>query len=413
MDITRYKSKGFMPFCIEEIKLAYNHNVSEQDIHTYMNDLDYDNLQLRQIRLGLEQRLDVSVYARSSMPSKEMEEIRLRLLQEKANINHEEEKEKKLAKEKVKVEVNKQKLKNTISLFRIILILLAIGAMVVIFIAFRYLYNLYNQDLYINFKSNEITLEYDDSFIAENYVDSHSEGNNIMFIYPSFVIDKLGEYIVTYQISNGLKSIKQDLKVKIVDNTKPTIKLKTDEIKLIRDVDDFIGEDYIESYSDNYDSDPVISVDELDWSLEEQVIEYSVIDSSNNSSKASLKVLIEDKPKPKPVVTNTNSNNTSNSNDSVVDTNRHEQSTPPVENKPKPEQSSSGSSTVSCHNVTVKLNSDPHAAAYSTFDGVSGDAAVSLQYPELNTSVPGTYPVTYINTNTGQVLATAYVTVSE
>ena len=93
--------------------------------------------------------------------------------------------------------------------------------MVVIFIAFRYLYNLYNQDLYIKFKSDEITLEYDDSFIAENYVDSHSEGNNIMLIYPSFVIDKLGEYVVTYQISNGLKSIKQDLKVKIVDNTKP------------------------------------------------------------------------------------------------------------------------------------------------------------------------------------------------
>lgn len=414
MDIARYKSKGFMPFCIEEIKLAYSNGISEQDIHTFMNNLDYDNLQLRQIRLGLEQGLDVSVYARSSMPSKEMEEIRLRLLQEKSNINQEEEKERKLAKEQIKVEVNKQKLKNTISLFGVILILLLIGVAIIIFIVFRHLYNLYNQDLTIKFNTKEVVLEYGESFIPEEYIESCSEGNNIMLIYPSLVIDEIGEYKATYQISNGLKSVKQDLNVRIVDNTKPIIKLKSDEIKLIRDVDEFDSKEYIESYLDNYDENPIIEVDEIDWSLDEQEIKYTIKDSSGNITSASLKVFIEDKPKPKPTVTNTSNNNTSNSQNSVVDTPRQEQNTPTVNDNPKSEQTpQSTGASVSCHNVTVKLNSDPHAAAYSTFDGVSGDAAVSLQYPELNTSVPGTYPVTYINTNTGQVLATAYVTVSE
>ena len=66
-----------------------------------------------------------------------------------------------------------------------------------------------------------------------------------------------------------------------------------------------------------------------------------------------------------------------------------------------------------CHNVTVKIGTDPGTAAYSTYDGLSGDITISIQFPELNTSSPGTYPVYYIDTATGDTMAVAYVTVVE
>ena len=78
MELNDYKKKGFLPFCIEEIKLAYKAGIDPKLIEKYMNDRDFDNMQLRQIRLGLEGNLDVSAYARTSMPSDEMEQIRLR-----------------------------------------------------------------------------------------------------------------------------------------------------------------------------------------------------------------------------------------------------------------------------------------------------------------------------------------------
>jgi hypothetical protein len=63
--------------------------------------------------------------------------------------------------------------------------------------------------------------------------------------------------------------------------------------------------------------------------------------------------------------------------------------------------------------VSVPLGTDPGTAAYMTYDGLYGNISVSIQYPELNTSSPGIYPVYYINQSTGETIAVAYVTVSE
>ena len=53
MDISDFKRKGYLPFCIEEIRLAFNSGIDPKLIEQYMNDTAFDNLQLRQIRLGL------------------------------------------------------------------------------------------------------------------------------------------------------------------------------------------------------------------------------------------------------------------------------------------------------------------------------------------------------------------------
>ena len=126
MERNEYRKKGYLPFCIEEIKTAERNGVSSEQIEQFMNNPRYDNLQLKQIRLGLQSGIDVSSYARLNIPADEMEVLRIHLLKEKENRDEEAENEKKLANEKVRTEVNKQKLGNTITVFRIIFIIAGI-----------------------------------------------------------------------------------------------------------------------------------------------------------------------------------------------------------------------------------------------------------------------------------------------
>lgn len=404
MDINDFRRKGFMPFCMEEIRLAFNNGIDPKLIGQYMNNTAFDNLQLRQIRLGLEQDLDVSAYARTSMPYEEMEQIRERLLKEQSERDLEAEAEKHLEQQQIRTEVKRKKLHNTLNFFRIILIIGLIGVVAGVFLFGREIYRIYNQDLFITFVKDEVVLEYKESFIPEEQIKECTGGSNIIIIYPSFAADELGDYTVTYQLSNGLKTIREELRIRVIDSTSPQITLATDEITLIREVDEFIPEEYIDGITDNYDQDLNVTIDELDWELDEQDIHYLVEDSSGNKAEAVLRVLFEDKPKEKPKPSNT-------------------RPASPESSSPAPDSGNSGGggntpqpaepAKVYCHNVTVKIGTDPGTAAYSTYDGLSGNITITIQYPELNTSSPGTYPVYYINQATGETMAVAYVTVTE
>lgn len=405
MDINDFRRKGYLPFCMEEIRLAFSSGIDPNLIEQYMNDTAFDNLQLRQIRLGLEQDLDVSAYARTSMPYEEMEKIRERLLKEHSERDLAAEEEKHLEQQQIRAEVNRKKLRNTLSFLKVILVTGMIGVVAGVFLFGREIYRIYNEELYITFRKDEVVLEYKESFVPEDQIKEYSEGSNIMIIYPAFAADELGEYTVTYQLSNGLKTIREDLKIRVVDSTPPVIRLKKEEIKLIRDSDEFTAEDHIDEISDNYDQDPDVTIDELDWELDEQDIHYLVEDSSGNRSEAVLHIFIEDKPKekPKPAGSTPASAPSSESSSSAPDSgNSGGGNTPQIE-----------PAKVYCHNVTVKIGTDPGTAAYSTYDGLSGSITIAIQYPELNTSSPGTYPVYYINQATGETMAVAYVTVTE
>ena len=419
MDINDFKRKGFLPFCLEEIKLAFSNKVDPDLISQFMNDTRFDNMQLRQIRLGLEQNIDVSAYARISMPYEEMEKIRERLLKELSERDLEAEKERKLEQQNIKAEVSRKRLHNTLSFFRIIMILLFIAIGAGLIYGGKIVYDIWNEDLFIIFYKDEITLEYSSPFIPEKQIKDHSKGRNVMIIYPSFSTDQLGEYIITYQLSNGLKSIQADLKIKVVDTIKPVIVLKDDEITLTREVDEFVPQDYIIEMFDSCDSDPKLTVDELDWELDEQEIVYTLTDSSGNSSETVLKVIIKDKSKPQTFQSGNNSShqessyNNSNSDSHSSDDASNSSYTQESEPDPKPEPPASESAAVYCHSVSVPVGTDPGSAAYSKYDGLSGNITISIQYPELNTSVLGTYPVYYINQATGETANVAYVTVTE
>ena len=411
MELNDYKKRGFLPFCIEEIKLAYKAGIDPKLIEKYMNDRDFNNMQLRQIRLGLEKDLDVSAYARTSMPSDEMEQIRLRLWKEQESRNLEKEEEEKLEKQKAKGEVNRTRLHNTVSVLRIIMIIGVLALLAGVFLFGSRIYEIWNEDLYIIFTTETAVLEYKEPFVPEDYVEEYSQTDNIMIIYPSFSADELGDYTVIYQLSNGLKTIKKELRIRVVDTTPPVIRLKEEEIKLIRDVDQCDPEDYINEISDNYDEDPKVLIDELDWDLDEQKISFQAFDSSGNKAEAVLHVYIEDKPKEKPKPANSQSSASEpSSSDGIPSSGEDSNHGGGGEGSvPEPVEEAK----VYCHSVTVSLGSDPGAAAYSTYDGLSGNITISIQYPELNTSMPGTYPIYYINTATGATVAVAYVTVTE
>ena len=391
MELNDYKKRGFLPFCIEEIKLAYKAGIDPKLIEKYMNDRDFDNMQLRQIRLGLEKDLDVSAYARTSMPSDEMEQIRLRLHEEKENRDLEKEEKDKLEKQKVKGEVNRTRLHNTVSFLRIVMIIGVLAVLAGAYLFGSRIYEIWNEDLYIVFTTETAVLEYKEPFVPEDYVEEYSQTDNIMIIYPSFSADELGDHTVIYQLSNGLKTIKKELRIRVVDTTPPVIRLKEEEIKLIRDVDQCDPEDYINEISDNYDEDPKVLIDELDWDLDEQEISFQVFDSSGNRTEAVLHVYIEDKPKEKPKPANSQSSASEPSSSGSIPSSGEDSNHGGGGGGSVPEPVEEAK--VYCHSVTVSLGSDPGAAAYSTYDGLSGNITISIQYPELNTSMPGTYPV--------------------
>ena len=413
MDISYFKRKGFLPFCIEEIKLAFSSGIDSELISRYMDDTRFDNLQLRQIRLGLEQDLDVSAYARISMPYEEMEKIRERLLKEKSERDLEDEKEKKLEQQQIKVEVNRKRLHNTLSFFRIIMVILLIAVFIGLIYAGKIIYDIWNEDLYIHFRKDTVILEYREPFIPEDQIEDHSQGRNIMIIYPSFNADELGKYTVTYQLSNGLRSIQKDLKIRVVDTIAPVIVLKEDEISLIREEDEFIPEDYISEMYDSCDPYPNLTVGRLDWKLDEQDITYVVSDASGNRSMAKLHVLINDRPVLNTFPSGSNLSYQESHTVSSNDNDDHNYAESHSTYQSELVQPAQETAAVYCHSVSVPLGTDPGSAAYSTYVGLSGNITISIQYPELNTSVPGTYPVYYIDQATGETISVAYVTVTE
>ena len=44
MELSSYRRRGFRPFCIEEIRYAYEHGIDPELIEQYMNDTAFNNI---------------------------------------------------------------------------------------------------------------------------------------------------------------------------------------------------------------------------------------------------------------------------------------------------------------------------------------------------------------------------------
>lgn len=329
--------QGFQNYQIEEIFLAVKNGVDEDLINKYLVNVDLDNLQMIQVRKGLQDGLDVSLYARNTLSDTDMEHIRLQLLDEK--MKKEEEQKKKVKQEQriIKKEKRKGRLDGIKSFLTILLILTIFAGLGFAGYLFRDTIAKYFDVLELELSSNSIELEYGTKFDAEDYVVKATDGEEIIQIWPSFTADELGEFDLQYVITNNVKAVKKHLKVKVVDTTEPLIKLSEKNISLTRDVDDFNGFKYIDSVSDNYDPSPKVEIGKIDWTKRSQDIEYKVTDSSGNTATALLKVEIKNKPQTA-YTPPSNNNDSSNASSSNTDTQ-------PSSNTSSSNSSASGSSS--------------------------------------------------------------------
>lgn len=329
--------QGFQNYQIEEIFLAVKNGVDEDLINKYLVNVDLDNLQMIQVRKGLQDGLDVSLYARNTLSDTDMEHIRLQLLDEKMK---KEEEQKKKVKQEQRI-INKEKRKGRLdgikSFLTILLILTIFAGLGFAGYLFRDTIAKYFDVLELELSDNSIELEYGTKFDAEDYVVKATDGEEIIQIWPSFTADELGEFDLQYVITNNVKAVKKHLKVKVVDTTEPLIKLSEKNISLTRDVDDFNGFKYIDSVSDNYDPSPKVEIEKIDWTKRSQDIEYKVTDSSGNTATALLKVEIKNKPQTA-YTPPSNNNDSSNASSSNTDTQ-------PSSNTSSSNSSASGSSS--------------------------------------------------------------------
>lgn len=406
LDLLGLREMGILPYCIEEIKLASKNGVSDQDIESFMVDHDFDNLQLREIRLGLEAGIDVSNYSRPNIPSDEMAIIRERLIEEKSKINEEEIKEKKLQQDLDKQTLKSTKLKNTRQRAGILFVLVLIVALGTL------LYTLRNQilktfeELVLELPES-IELSVDDKFNPKDYVLNSSEGEDIIIVYPTFINDTLGDYDLEYVLTNGVKTIRNTLHVSVYDKTAPEIKLKESELSLIREVDEFDPSEHILMTSDNYDKELDVEIDELDWELDEQTLTYKVKDSSGNETSATLQVTITDKPKPvkNPTTSNTsqNSGTTPSGNSGYSDDSRpsggngSSSNTPSSNPTPTPQpqpQPSTQPYINGVHSISVSCGSSVGDLYALLTMGIDASSRVTITH-DANLSAPGTYTAYY------------------
>ena len=204
---------------------------------------------------------------------------------------------------------------------------------------------------------------------------------------------KLGEYEVEYVSRNTVRENKTKLKIKVVDTTAPTITLTQDSVVLTRDVDTqtFDAKSYISSVTDNYDKAEDIKVEyptSFDFSKDSIECKYVAKDKSGNESTKTLVIAVKDKP----VEVEKTVEQPSNTQPSYTEPNYTQPS------YTQPSYSSPNTDIVGVHPISVPVGTDFGTISSMLTSGVSSGYNIHVDYSSVNTTVAGTYTVTFTNT---------------
>lgn len=296
MNVKKYEEMGLSHWQLEEIKIALRNGIDSAMIDKFMANSNFDNLQMEQIRLGLEAGIDVSHYAREGISYHDMQHFRKEELQRKIKEDSQEEKEKKILIKKEKEVLQEVALRNTQRKLKLFLTILIIALICSIPIVFKETIRKQFATIELELVTKEIEINVGEVFEAEKYIKLETKGEDIYRVLPSVDTNEIQEKNVEYILTNSIKTVKRKLRVKVVDKEKPTITLKESEVELYRD-ERFIAEEYIKEVSDNYSSDLPIEVSEINHDKDRQEIIYKTVDSSGNEGKAILVLYWKDRPK--------------------------------------------------------------------------------------------------------------------
>ena len=187
----------------------------------------------------------------------------------------------------------------------------------------------YYEDIDLVLTDDHITLSYGDTFHPIDYVKQYDEKNTITL--PKLQkMDQLTDYEYVYEVSNGVKTVSKVLIVTVIDDQKPTINLKQEEVTLTQG-DTFNPLDYVASVNDNYSKlkkEDITFEGNVDTDQQGKfTFQYILKDSSNNKTNVILNVTVKEAP---------NAVNQSPNTNNSTQTKPSNPSKPQQSNKPKP-----------------------------------------------------------------------------
>lgn len=281
-----------------------------------IKDPKYDWEQMREIALAMEFGLDPAPLCNPNISSEAMENIRIHLFENQGVY------------ENAKADIH---LKRTRILTIIIVITLLLSSIAALLYAKKDYIMAYYEDIDLTLTDDHITLSYGETFHPIDYVKEYDEKNTITL--PKLQkMDQLTDYEYVYEVSNGVKTVTKALIVTVIDDQKPTINLKQEEVTLTQG-DTFNPLDYVASVNDNYSKlkkEDITYGGNVDTNQQGKfTFQYILKDSSDNKTTATLNVTVKEKPKP--VNQSPNTNNSTQTKPSNPSKPQQQQS-----NKPKP-----------------------------------------------------------------------------
>ena len=191
---------------------------------------------------------------------------------------------------------------------KIVLIILCVLLVAVIgtTIYFRHYIIDYIANPTVQLSTNEITLNVYDEFNPENYIANKEKISNVEYNINNTVnTSTLGDYTVTYESKNRVRTNTANLLVHVVDKIAPSIQLVNNGSVILVDNSDEINNfnpmNYILEVSDNYDKNVKLDYNtptketfsSAAQSKKAVAINYVATDSSGNIAQATLTVFVQ------------------------------------------------------------------------------------------------------------------------
>ena len=183
----------------------------------------------------------------------------------------------------------------------------------------------YFENIDLELTTNEVIIEANQQVDVGQYVKSYSKTCQLVLpVAPD--TSGIGERLLEYKVSNGVKSITRKLKIIIKDNNPPSLILKGNSVSLDKGVS-FHYKDYIQEALDDEDGNLIERVEcdttELNINKEGRYyVTYKVADNFQNATTKRFMVIINEKKEEK-----TSSSKTETQNQSVSSNANADQST--------------------------------------------------------------------------------------
>lgn len=197
--IDECRARGLNPDQMNEVILGLKHHLTTTQVDLYAQE-KYDFMQMQEIRLGLENGLSekqMSVFLDSSIDYKAMRINRMQLEDVNAVNEH----------------ASVDLIKKQVGIgFRILLILAVLFFLLVGSYFGKKYFDVWNQPMQINLKTDRIELNYGETFDPIQYIENYTKADGIQLILPSHVnTRRIGQTKVIYTVKNLLKSVSKEL----------------------------------------------------------------------------------------------------------------------------------------------------------------------------------------------------------